>query len=71
MKWFNAIWLCLSIANRIAGTVRADKLLDAGEAKATARSLAELASRLGISQEVREAVAALSDADLDAELRGD
>lgn len=71
MTWLKLIWLCLSIANRIAGTVRADKLLDAGEAKATARSLAALASRLGISQEVREEVGRLSDADLDAELRGD
>lgn len=71
MTWVKLIWLLLSIANRIAGTVRADKLMDAGEAKATAASLAALSARLGIAQQVAEEVARLSEADLDADLRGD
>jgi len=45
--------------------------MDAGEAKATARNLAVLSERLGIADQVRAEVEALSDADLDAELRGD
>lgn len=71
MTWLRLIQLVLVLATRIAGTVRADKLMTAGEAKATARSLAALTHALGISQQVREEVAAMSDADLDAELRGD
>lgn len=71
MSWIKAIQLVLVLLTRIAGTVRNKNLMDAGEAKATARSLAALTHALGISQQVREEVAALSDADLDAELRGD
>lgn len=70
MTWLKLIQLVLILATRIAGTIRADKLMDAGEAKATARSLAALSARLGIAQQVAEEVAAFSDASLDDELRG-
>lgn len=63
--------LVLSLASTLANYVREKGLMDAGEAKATARSLAALSERLGIAQEVAREVAAMSDADLDAELRGD
>ena len=71
MTWLRLIQLVLTLATRIAGTVRADKLMTAGEAKATARSLAALSNALGISQQVREEVAAMSDEELNRELRGD
>jgi len=71
MTWLKVLQLLLLLATRIAGTVRANILLDAGEAKATARSLAALSARLGIAQQVAEEVGKMSDADLDAELRGD
>lgn len=63
--------LVLSLASTLASYVREKGLMNAGEAKATARSLAALSERLGIAQEVAREVAAMSDADLDAELRGD
>ena len=53
MTWLKLIQLVLTLATRIAGTIRADKLMTAGEAKATARSLAALSHALGISQQVR------------------
>lgn len=71
MTWFKVLQGILALANAVANLVREQKLMDAGEAKAVAGSLAALSSRLGISQEVREAVARLSDEELDAELRGD
>lgn len=71
MSWLKAIQLALVLLTRIAGTVRNKNLMDAGEARATARSLAALSARLGIAQQVAEEVGKMSDADLDAELRGD
>lgn len=61
----------LTLANAIASYLREKQLMDAGEARATAKSLASLSQRLGISNQVVAEVEALSDADLDAELRGD
>ena len=61
----------LALANAIASYLREKQLMDAGEARATAKSLAALSQRLGISNQVVAEVEALSDADLDAELRGD
>lgn len=71
MGWFSVLKVVLAIANAVAGYVREKNLMDAGEAKATAASLAALSARLGIAQQVAEEVARLSDADLDADLRGD
>ena len=71
MTWLKIIQLFLVLATRIAGTIRADKLMNAGEAKATARSLAALSARLGIAQQVAAEVAAMTDDDLDKELRGE
>lgn len=61
----------LALAHIVASYLRERQLMDAGEAKATAKSLAALSQRLGISNAVVAEVEALSDADLDAELRGD
>lgn len=45
--------------------------MNAGEAKATAKSLAALADRLRIGDAVRAEIEAISDEELDAALRGD
>lgn len=71
MTWITILRLLLSLANSIAAVVREKQLLDAGEAKATAKSLAVIADRLGIADKLRAEVEALSDSELDAELRGD
>lgn len=71
MTWLKVLQLLLLLATRIAGTVRANILLDAGEAKATAKSLAALSQRLGIAQQVAAEVAAMSEDDLDKELKGE
>lgn len=71
MTWLKVLQLLLLLATRIAGTVRANILLDAGEAKATAKSLAALSQRLGIAQQVAAEVATMSEDDLDKELRGE
>lgn len=71
MTWLTILRLLLSLANSVAAVVREKQLMDAGEAKATARSLAVIAERLGIADKLRAEVEALSDSELDAELRGD
>ena len=71
MTWLKVLQLLLLLATRIAGTVRANILLDAGEAKATAKSIAALSQRLGIAQQVAAEVAAMSEDDLDKELKGE
>jgi hypothetical protein len=71
MSWLPLLRLVLQLATAIAGIVRSKQLMDAGEAKITAKNLAALSGRLGIADQVKAEVEALSDADLDAELRGD
>ena len=69
MSWVKLLILFLQISNKIASTVRASKLMDAGAAEVIAKNLAEISSRLEISQRVAEEVSKLTDEDLNAELR--
>ena len=71
MTWLKVVLALISLARIIANSINTRNLMEAGEAKATAESLAALSARLGIAQLVSAEVAALSDAELDAELRGD
>ena len=69
MSWVKLLILFLQISNKIASTVRASKLMEAGAAEVVAKNLAEISSRLEISQKVAEEVSKLTDEDLNAELR--
>jgi hypothetical protein len=71
MGWLGLLKVVLSLANAIAGYVKDKQLLDAGAAQETARSLAQLQQRLGLVAQVDAEVKALTDADLNAALRGD
>ncbi len=71
MSWLSIAKALLAALHVVASMLREKQLLDAGEGRAVARSLAALSQRLGIAKDVAEEVAALSDADLDADLRGD
>jgi hypothetical protein len=71
MGWVKLLQLLLTVANTVSRIIHDEKLMTAGEARQTARSIAAMTERLGIAREVAAEVAALSDADLDAELRGD
>lgn len=61
----------LALANGIAGFIREENLMKAGEARAVAKSMAGLSQRLGIGREIVAEIEAMSDDELDAELRGD
>ena len=69
MSWVKLLILLLQVSNKIASTVRASRLMDAGAAEVIAKNLAEISSRLEISQKVAEEVSKLTDEDLNAELR--
>jgi hypothetical protein len=71
MSWLGFLKLLLTVANTVSKIVHDQQLLGAGEGRAVAKSLASLSQRLGIANAVAEEVAALSNADLDADLRGD
>lgn len=71
MGWLSLLRALLSLANLIGDIIRNKQLMDAGEAKATAKALAVLQLRLGIAKEVEAETAKLTDADLDADLAGD
>lgn len=62
-----ALQLVLSISDNIRET----KLMDAGEARNVAKQMTELSKRLDIGEQVRAEVEAMTDAELDAALRGD
>jgi hypothetical protein len=71
MIWLRFLKAVLVLANTVATLIHDQNLLDAGEAQATAKSLAALSQRLGIANQVAVEVASLSNDELDADLRGD
>jgi len=71
MGWLGLLKIVLSLANSLAGIVREKQLMDAGEAKATAKALTEIVKRLDVGKDVAAQIEAMSNDDLDAALRGD
>lgn len=71
MNWLGLLRAVLALANYLAQIVRDKQLLDAGEAKATAKSLVELQKRLDIGREVEDEIANLSDQEARDRLKGD
>lgn len=63
--------LLLRVATIIAGYVREENLMKAGEARAVAKSMAVLSARLRLGREITAEIEAMSEDDLDKELRGD
>lgn len=61
----------LALANGIASFIREENLMKAGEARAVAKSMAVLSARLRLGKEITAEIEAMSEDDLDAELRGD
>jgi hypothetical protein len=71
MGWITVLRLLLSLLGTVADAVRDRQLLSAGEAKATAKSLAALADRLAIGRAVEAEIAALTDQQARDELKED
>lgn len=71
MGWLGLLKLGLQVINDIAGIVREKQLLDAGEARGVAKSLAQAADRLGIGKALVSEIEAMTDDELDSALRGD
>lgn len=71
MTWLGLLKLGLQLVNLVAGIVREKQLLDAGEARGLAKSMAATADRLGIGQALVSEIEAMTDDELDAALRGD
>jgi len=70
MGVYTIIKLLLTFAAGLAGYMRNKQLMDAGAAQQIAKQLGEVARQGGLSQQVRDEVANMTDAALDAELQG-
>lgn len=71
MGMLTILRLLLTLASTIADVVREKRLMDAGAKAEVGRQLVEVTRRAGITDQVRKQIEAMSDSDLDAELRGD
>lgn len=70
-SWLSILSGVLKLANMIAGLMKDRQLLDAGEARGVAKSLASIMTSLDIAKDVEAEVAAMSDAEVDKALEGD
>lgn len=71
MPWLTILKVVGQLFLTISNIVREKQLLDAGEARGLAKSMAAAADRLGIGQALVGEIEAMTDDDLDAALRGD
>lgn len=71
MTWLTILKVVGQIFLTISNIVREKQLLDAGEARGLAKSMAQAADRLGIGQALVNEIEAMTDDELDAALRGD
>lgn len=71
MVWLQVFKILLTLALSISKIVQENRLLEAGEAKATAKSLAIIAKNLQIGQDIVTEIEKMSDAELDEELQKD
>lgn len=68
--WLGFLKVVLGLAANVAGIIRTKHAMDAGAKVEIGRQVAEVVRRAGVSDQVRLEIAAMSDDDLDAELRG-
>ena len=71
MVWLQVFKILLTLALSISKIVQENKLLEAGEAKATAKTLSIIAKNLQIGNDIVTEISKMSDAELDAELQKD
>lgn len=65
LSWLGLAKAALSLFARIMEVVKNRQLMDAGERRQIARSLARIQTDMGIEKDVAEQVAVLSDAQVD------
>lgn len=54
MTWFSLLTTVLKLASALASIVREKQLMDAGEERALAKSLTEIAARAGVNLRIEE-----------------
>lgn len=67
-SWIAILKTALSIVSTIANYIHEENLMDAGEDRAIAKQMAEIASRLKISDAMLQEIEAMSDEEIDKEL---
>lgn len=71
MGWLGLLKVVGQIFLAISNIIREKQLMDAGEARGLAKSMAQAAKNLGIGNQIVAEIEAMTDDDLDAALRGD
>lgn len=71
MGWLGLLKVAGQIFLAISNIVREKQLMDAGEARGLAKTLAQSAKNIGIGNQIVAEIEAMPDDALDAELRGD
>lgn len=71
MPWLTLLKVAGQIFLAISNIVREKQLMDAGEARGFAKSMAQSAKNLGIGNQIVAEIEAMPDDELDAALRGD
>lgn len=71
MNWLALLKVVGQIFLTISNIIRERQLMDAGEARGLAKTLAKAANNLKIGNELALEIVAMTDDELDAALRGD
>ena len=71
MGWLSLLKIALQFASTVANYLREAKLMDAGAKAEVGRMLADIAHKADVAAQTRVAIAAMSDEDLNRELRGE
>lgn len=71
MTWLTILKVVGQVFLTIANIIREKNLMDAGEARGLAKSMAQAADRLGIGRALVDEIEAMTDDELNSALRGD
>lgn len=69
MGWLKLFKIGIQLLLSISNIIREKQLMDAGEARGVAKSMVALQVRLGIMEEIKAETEAMSDEELDRDLR--
>lgn len=68
--WLGFLKVLLGLAANVAGIIRTKQAMDAGAKAEIGRQLVQVMARVGVTEQVRQEIAGMTDDALDDELRG-
>lgn len=71
MTWLTILKLLLTVADKIGDIIRANQLMNAGEAVEVGRQLANIAHSAGVAKEASDAIDAMTEPQVQNEVEAD